>query len=70
MIKAGEKSGAIDEMFGYISSYYKQKYDWLIDNLSAYLEPILLVVVSMAVLLLGLGIFMPLWELSNRALVY
>ncbi|WP_279061235.1 type II secretion system F family protein [Campylobacter lanienae] len=70
IIKAGEKSGTIDQMFGYISNYYKERYNSLIDNLSAYLEPILLVIISVAVLVLALGIFMPLWDISNRANLY
>ncbi|WP_096022816.1 type II secretion system F family protein [Campylobacter lanienae] len=70
IIKAGEKSGTIDQMFGYISNYYKEKYNSLIDNLSAYLEPILLVIISVVVLVLALGIFMPLWDISNRANLY
>ncbi|MBQ8819620.1 type II secretion system F family protein, partial [Campylobacter sp.] len=69
IIKAAEQSGALDEMFGYVANYYKQKYDLVIDNLSAYLEPILLVIISAVVLLLGLGIFMPLWELSSGAIL-
>lgn len=68
IIKAGEQSGSIDEMFGYVANYYKQKYDALIDSLSAYLEPVLLIIISFVVLLLGLGIFMPLWELSGGGL--
>lgn len=70
IIKAGEKSGTIDQMFGYISNYYKERYNSLIDNLSAYLEPILLVIISVVVLVLALGIFMPLWDISNRANLY
>lgn len=70
IIKAGEKSGTIDQMFGYISNYYKERYNSLIDNLSAYLEPILLVIISVAVLVLALGIFMPLWDISNRTNLY
>ena len=70
IIKAGEKSGTIDQMFGYISNYYKERYNSLIDNLSAYLEPILLVIISVVVLVLALGIFMPLWDISNGANLY
>ncbi|MDD7513588.1 MAG: type II secretion system F family protein [Campylobacter lanienae] len=70
IIKAGEKSGTIDQMFGHISNYYKERYNSLIDNLSAYLEPILLVIISVVVLVLALGIFMPLWDISNRANLY
>ena len=70
IIKAGEKSGTIDQMFGHISNYYKERYNSLIDKLSAYLEPILLVIISVVVLVLALGIFMPLWDISNRANLY
>ena len=70
IIKAGEKSGTIDQMFGHISNYYKERYNSLIDNLSAYLEPILLGIISVVVLVLALGIFMPLWDISNRANLY
>ena len=70
IIKAGEKSGTIDQMFGHISNYYKERYNSLIDNLSAYLEPILLVIISVVVLVLALGIFMPLWDISNGANLY
>lgn len=70
IIKAGEQSGVIDEMFIYVAKFYKQKYDRLIDGLSGSLEPVLLIAIAMAVLLLGLGIFMPLWELSSGAGLY
>lgn len=70
IIKAGQTSGVIDEMFAHVSKFYKQKYDTLIDGLNGSLEPVLLIAIAGAVLLLGLGIFMPLWELSSGSGLY
>ena len=70
IIKAGQTSGVIDEMFAHVSKFYKQKYDTLIEGLSGSLEPVLLIAIAGAVLLLGLGIFMPLWELSSGSGLY
>ncbi|CUU72372.1 type II secretion system protein [Campylobacter hyointestinalis] len=65
MISAGEKSGSLDSMLEKVTDYYKDKFDNIIDNISSYVEPILLVFIACAVILLGLGIFMPMWDMTN-----
>ncbi|MFV0481398.1 MAG: type II secretion system F family protein [Campylobacteraceae bacterium] len=65
MLQAGEQSGTVDTMLGKITEYYKSRFDELIDNLSAYIEPILLAFIAVMVLWLALGIFMPMWELGR-----
>lgn len=65
MISAGEKSGSLDSMLEKVTDYYKDKFDNIIDNISNYVEPILLVFIACAVILLGLGIFMPMWDMTN-----
>jgi general secretion pathway protein F/MSHA biogenesis protein MshG len=65
MLRAGEQSGTIDTMLGKVTEYYKSKFDEIIDNLSAYVEPILLVFIGAMVLWLALGIFLPMWELGS-----
>jgi type II secretory pathway component PulF len=67
MIDAGEKTGSLDEMLGRVSDYYKSRFDNIVDNIAAYVEPILLVFIASAVLLLGLGIFMPMWDMAKAA---
>ncbi len=65
MIKAGEAGGALDAMLEKVSDYYKDKFNNIIDNLSSYIEPILIGFIAGMVLMLALGIFMPMWNLAQ-----
>ncbi len=67
MIKAGESSGQLDAMLDKVSGYYNMKFQNLIDNLSSYIEPIMIALIAGLVLLLALGIFMPMWDLGKAA---
>lgn len=67
MIRAGERSGNIDSMVGKVTDYYKEKFNNIIDNISAYVEPILLAFIAVMVLMMALGIFMPMWEIGRAA---
>lgn len=65
MIHAGEQSGTLDHMLGKVTLYYKSKFDAIIDNISSYVEPILLVFIAIIVTLMALGIFMPMWDMGR-----
>jgi len=65
MIKAGEAGGQLDAMLEKVTDYYDMEFQDLIDNLSAYIEPILLFFIAGLVLLMALGIFMPMWDLGK-----
>jgi len=65
MIKAGEAGGQLDAMLDKVTKYYEMEFQELIDNLSAYVEPILLFFIAGLVLLMALGIFMPMWDLGR-----
>ena len=67
MIRAGESSGQLDQMLDKVSNYYNMKFQNIIDNLSAYIEPIMIALIAGLVLLLALGIFMPMWDLGKAA---
>lgn len=67
MISAGEQSGNLDEMIGIAGNYYKVKYNRILDNLSAYIEPIMTAIIAALVTLLALGIFMPMWDMMKAA---
>ncbi len=67
MIRAGESSGQLDSMLDKVSESYNMKFQYLIDNLSAYIEPIMIAMIAGLVLLLALGIFMPMWDLGKVA---
>ena len=65
MITAGERSGNIDAMIAKITDYYKERFNNILDNISTYIEPILLVFIAGMVILMGLGIFMAMWDLAK-----
>jgi general secretion pathway protein F len=50
-----------------VRDYYNMKFQNLIDNISAYIEPIMIALIAGLVLLLALGIFMPMWDLGKAA---
>jgi general secretion pathway protein F len=65
MIKAGEAGGQLDAMLDKVTQYYDMQFQDLIDNLAAYIEPIMLFFIAALVLLMALGIFMPMWDLGK-----
>ena len=65
MIKAGEAGGQLDAMLDKVTQYYDMEFQDLIDNLSAYIEPVMMFFIAGLVLLMALGIFMPMWDLGK-----
>ncbi len=67
MIKAGEASGQLDTMMSKVTQYYDREFQDFIDNLSVYIEPIMMFFIAALVLLMALGIFMPMWDMGRAA---
>ena len=68
MVEVGENSGRTDELLSYVSGYYQDQANLMIKNFSTLIEPILLFVLGSMVLLLALGVFMPVWDMSSVVL--
>ena len=67
MIALGEETGALPELMKEVSEHYRREVDYDLENLSAALEPILIVLVGGIVLVLALGVFLPMWDMVARA---
>jgi type II secretory pathway component PulF len=65
MIKAGETSGSLNKMLEKVDNYYSSKYNDLIDNISTYIEPLMIAALASFVTLLALGIFLPMWSMAE-----
>jgi type II secretory pathway component PulF len=52
-------------MLGKVTTYYDMQFQDIIDNLSTYIEPIMMFFIAGLVLLMALGIFMPMWDLGQ-----
>ncbi len=65
MISAGESSGQLDAMMRKVTDYYRMRFNNILDNMSSYIEPIMLAIIGALVLLLALGIFLPMWDMAR-----
>ena len=64
MIMVGEETGNISEMLLEVADFYESEIDTELKNLASVIEPFLIVVIGAMVLVLALGIFLPMWNLS------
>jgi len=64
MIAIGEETGALGEMLGEVADFYEREVDYDLENLSAAIEPLLIVAVGAMVTVLALGVFLPLWDMA------
>lgn len=67
MMAVGEETGAIDKLLSDVADFYEQEVDYELKQLADAIEPILLVFLGGLVLILALGVFLPIWELSTAA---
>jgi MSHA biogenesis protein MshG len=66
MMEIGEETGEMTRLLDEVALYFQREVDYTLDNLSALIEPVLLVIVGAMVLTLALGIFLPLWEMIGK----
>jgi len=65
MISAGEMSGSLTNMLGKITTIYRNRYGYLVDNVAVMIEPLLIAGIAGFVTLLALGIFLPMWSIAE-----
>ncbi|MFW5926713.1 MAG: type II secretion system F family protein [Wenzhouxiangella sp.] len=68
MIGVGEETGDVDAMLTETAEHYEREVDYDLRNLSAAIEPILLIFLAVLVLILALGVFLPMWDVGRAAL--
>lgn len=61
----GEQTGAMDEMFGVVASFYEKEVDNLTRNLSSALEPIIMVVLGVGIAFILLSVLQPMYGLVS-----
>jgi len=67
MISVGEESGTIDQLLEEVADFYDSEVEYDLKRLSEAIEPILIMVIAGMVLILALGVFLPIWDLSSAA---
>jgi MSHA biogenesis protein MshG len=69
MIAVGEETGALGEMMNEVADYYQKDVEYAVKGLAAQIEPIMIVLMGGMVLVVALGVFLPMWDLS-RAVIH
>ena len=65
LIRVGEETGTLGEMFLYLADFYEQEVDDLTRNLSSLLEPILIIFIGLMVGGLALSILTPIYKVVS-----
>jgi MSHA biogenesis protein MshG len=65
MLSVGEETGSVDSMLNEVADFYEREVEYELKNLTSAIEPILIVVIGIMVLVLALGVFLPMWNLSS-----
>jgi len=68
MFAIGEETGEIDRLLEEVANYYDQEVDYDVKQMGDIIEPVILVILGAMVLVLALGIYLPMWNLSRAAL--
>ncbi len=66
MIKVGEKTGNLEDVLMYLSSFYEDEIDDITKNLTNILEPLMLAGIGLAVAFLALAIIGPIYEITGN----
>ena len=65
LISVGEQTGQLDEMFGSVAKYYEAEFDTVVDNLSALIEPIMIVFMGVMIGGLMIAMYSPIFNVGS-----
>lgn len=66
MIKIGEESGTLSTILRNIAAFYSEEVDGMTRNLTALLEPVLIVILGIGVAILVIGILLPIYNVVGN----
>jgi type IV pilus assembly protein PilC len=65
MVAIGEESGSLDHMCAKVAEFYEEEVDVMVDNLTALLEPLIMVVLGVLVGGLVIAMYLPIFKLGQ-----
>jgi MSHA biogenesis protein MshG len=69
MLAVGEETGDLSTLLDEVAGFYEREVDYALKNLSAAIEPLLILTVGGIVCVLALGVMLPMWEMISRVQV-
>jgi type IV pilus assembly protein PilC len=67
MIRIGEQSGTLEQMLDKVAIYYEKEVDQEVNNINALIEPILMVILGIAAILIVVAVLLPIYGLANQS---
>lgn len=65
MVRVGEETGKVDEIFLKLADYFESESDHLLKNLTVAIEPIILIILGIGVAFLVISIILPIYKLTT-----
>lgn len=65
MVRVGEETGKVDEIFFKLADYFEEESDHLLKNLTVAIEPIVLIILGIGVAFLVISIILPIYKLTT-----
>ena len=65
MIRVGEQTGSLDEILQKLATFYEKEVDTSLSTLTTLLEPIIMLILGIAVAVMVAGILLPIYNLAN-----
>ncbi len=66
MMSIGEKTGRLDSILGSISKFFGREIDNTVANLMTLMEPIIMVVMGVAVGIMVAAVIMPMYNMASQ----
>lgn len=64
MVAIGEESGALDAMLAKVADFYEREVDDAVDNMTALMEPLIMVVLGGMIGTLVIAMYLPIFKLG------
>ncbi|MGL1903538.1 MAG: type II secretion system F family protein [Fibrobacterales bacterium] len=65
MISVGEKTGGLPDMLTKVSDFYDEEVDAAVENLTSMIEPIIIVVMGLAIGFIMIAMYMPMFSMAD-----
>jgi len=65
MIRVGEETGKVDEIFFKLADYFESESDHLVKNLTVVIEPVVLILLGIGVAFIVISIILPIYKLTT-----
>lgn len=67
MIRIGEQSGAIEQMMAKVADYYEKEVDTEVENISAIIEPVMMVALGVVAFIIVAAVLLPIYSLAGNS---